>query len=148
MFVQRMHHEIEVATPAGDAFAFVSTARNWERFHPMTLGVRGDVDHPAVAGEEIVEYATTRPSTLVWRVLDHVPGERWSLRGWLQFGRLWRREVAVLTYTFAPSGEGTRIRREMTYEPGWFAPLLPLVRGRTERQCEDALRRLKAALEA
>jgi hypothetical protein len=147
-----MSHRIDVEVPAERAFQFVTTPRNWEKFHPATVGVTGDVDHSARRGDRIVEQADTAAGfkgELIWTVIEHRPPERWAMEGWFRIGRLWRREAATITWSFASNGDGsTEVKREMAYSPGLLAPIHVLVRGREERECAEAMRRLKGVLEA
>jgi Polyketide cyclase / dehydrase and lipid transport len=146
-----MRHRVRVEVPAERAFEFVTTPRNWDRFHPATLRVEGEpVDRPTRPGDQFVEHANTAAGfrgDLVWRVVDHELPSRWSIEGWFRLGRLWRRQAATITYTFSPVDGSTEVQREMVDQPGLLRPLAAVLRRREEPECAEAMRRLKAALE-
>ena len=143
--------QVTAAVDPETAYAFCSTPRNWQRYFSITGGVEGEpADRHATYGDQFVEHTQGLArflNPIAWIVVADEPPSLWRIRGWRQFGRLWRREIASITYRFAPAGDyTTEISREMTFEVGALAPLL-LLRARTEREFVTSLNRLRDLLE-
>ena len=147
-----MRHSVEIAVPAERAFDFVTTARNWPRYHAASVGVAGQgVDRPARLGDEIVECARAAAGyrgRLIWNVVELERPRRYAIDGWFPITRrLWRRHAGTITYDFRDNGDSVEVSREMEYSAGLLAPLVRLVHGREERECAEAMLTLKAMLE-
>ncbi len=143
--------QVTAAVDPETAYTFCSRPRNWQRYFRITRGVEGEpVDRHATYGDQFVERTQGLAwflDPIAWIVVADEPPSLWRIRGWRQIGRLWRREIASITYRFAPVGDQTTvITREMTFEVGALAPLL-LLRTRTEREFVTSLNRLRDLLE-
>ena len=134
-------------TPA-DMFAYVTTPANWPTWHPSSIRVTGSVDHPLMLGEECTEeyVVAGRHGTCVWKVVERVLNQKWVITAAAEGGG-----EATITYSLSPAGDGTRFLRSMVYSmPNFFLGLLDtlFLRKRIQAESEEAVRRLKAALES
>lgn len=152
----RIHNEVVIARPPAVVFNYVSTPQNWPKWHPSSLGVSGATDHSLAPGERVTEtfVVAGRSGVVVWTVTDSKPPRTWSIEGEIE-----GRKAGTVTYTLTPamtpsltpSAESTRFEREFTYRSPTllFALLNRLVlRPRIQAESTEAVRRLKARLEA
>jgi hypothetical protein len=140
-----VRNEIDIAAPPGDVYGFVTTPGNWPRFHPSSLGVSGAVDHSLGVGEQCVEefLVAGRRGATTWTVIERVPDRRWVIQSDLAGG--------TVTYDLGPADRGTRFVRTFTYLPrNLLHRVLDalFVRRRVEAESLQAVRQLKAVLEA
>lgn len=138
-----------IRQPAESLYDYVTTAGNWPRWHPSSLGVTGAADHSAQPGEQITEdfQVAGRRGRVVWTVRERQAPRRWVIEGVIQG----QTSGGTITYTLTPRNDGTYFEREFTYPtPGaWFALLDWLViRRRITAESSEALRRLKQVLES
>lgn len=139
---------IEIERPVEDVFVFVTTPAFWQQWHPSTLAVAGDTGHSLRVGEQVIEEfrAAGRRDRARWTVRECEPPHRWVIEGQGDGGG-----EARITYTLAASGQGTRFERELVYRmPNLFLRGLDglLIRRRIAAESAEAVRRLKAVLEA
>jgi uncharacterized protein YndB with AHSA1/START domain len=136
----------QINRPAQELFAYLTTAANWTKWHPATVSVSGDVDHPAVEGETIVEVVRhgLMRDIFPWKIEECRAPNRWAIQAKSKrFG-----QVVRIEYTLTPEDGGTRWERMMCfYFPQWLAPLDKLVFSRILRKnSEKAVGRLKKSL--
>jgi uncharacterized protein YndB with AHSA1/START domain len=142
---------VTVATirrPPAVVFDFVTTPGHWPEWHPSSLSVTGATDHSLDVGEQCTEHfrVAGREGTVVWTVAEREAPNRWVIRGNIAGGG-----GGTITYTLMPEDAGTRFMREFVYAvPNPLLALLDLlvVRRRITAESAEALRRLKARLEA
>jgi uncharacterized protein YndB with AHSA1/START domain len=142
----RIATTIHIDRPPEQVFAFVTTPGNWPRWHPSSLRVSGEVDHPLEVGEQVAEEFSVGgvSGTAVWTGRESQPPSRFVLDGGEE-----NRIGATLTYTLTPQEGGTDFHREFLFT--WVPPLPDHVLAEFHRQVEaesaEALRRLKAVPE-
>ncbi|MEW6553569.1 MAG: SRPBCC family protein [Actinomycetota bacterium] len=131
-----------------EVFDFITTAANWVKWHPATVSVSGDVDHPALEGETIVEvvrFGMAR-DRFAWKVEEREAPHRWVIRAKSER----HGQKVKITYDLRPEAGGTHWEREMVfYLPGWFKYLDKLFINRAlTRNSRKAVRQLKELLES
>lgn len=142
-----------IGAPIDRVFAFATTPANWPKWHPASKAVTGAVDHSLEPGERLVEQIETAGyrGQARWVVRAREP-PRCGVNGrWVIEGEGGTGGHALLTYRLAAQPGGTRFERELVYRMpnAWWALLDGLfIRRRMAAQSEQALRRLKALLEA
>jgi uncharacterized protein YndB with AHSA1/START domain len=146
---RRILSAANIARSPADVFSYVTTPRNWPHWHPSSLAVSGEVDHPLALGEECIEdyVVAGRRGSCVWRVVERVEPQRWTIVSVDASGG----GSATIAYTLSPAGDGTRFLRSMTYAmPNrWYGLLDALfIRKRIVAESDEAVRRLKGVLEA
>jgi uncharacterized protein YndB with AHSA1/START domain len=137
-----------IRRPPEQVFTYVTTPANWPRWHPSSLGVCGATDHPLAVGEEVIEDFCVAGHTgrTVWTVRDQRPPQRWVIASSVQDGNR-----ATITYTLTGHPEGTSFERELVYflrSPLRAVANCLVMRRRLRAESAEALRRLKAVLEA
>jgi hypothetical protein len=110
--------------------------------------VSGTTDHPLDLGEQVTEefLVAGRRGRVVWTVVEREAPEHWVIAG-----EMGGRPAGAVTYTLESMGAGTRFDRELVYASPTllFAALNRLgIRAKVERESAEAVRRLKAVLEA
>jgi uncharacterized protein YndB with AHSA1/START domain len=145
----RIFTAIQIRQPIERVFDFVTTAGNWPRWHPSSLGVTGATDHPGLLGEKITEefLVAGRRGRVVWTVREREEPRRWVIEGVIQG----QAGGGTVTYTLTACDQGTFFEREFVYPTPslWFALLDWLViRRRVTAESAEALRRLKQVLES
>jgi len=142
--------EIHVERTPLEVYAFVTTPANWVGAHPVTEQVRGErTGEPAGVGRtwtEVIRPGTGDPFDTEWTVAKAEPGRSWVIAT----DRLGTGDVRCeITYTFAPDGDGTDFRREMTVTFPDGEAFAEFGRGMRDSSVHDTyLARVKAALEA
>jgi uncharacterized protein YndB with AHSA1/START domain len=139
---------VAIGAPIEQVFVFAITPANWPRWHPASKAVSGAVDHSLEPGERLVEQIETAGyrGEATWLVRERDPPQRWVIEGEGGTGG-----KALLTYRLIAQPGGTRFERELVYRMpnAWYALLDVLfIRRRMAADSEEALRRLKALLEA
>jgi uncharacterized protein YndB with AHSA1/START domain len=139
---------VVIGAPIEQVFAFVTTPANWPRWHPASKAVSGAVDHSLKPGERLIEEVETAGyrGQASWVVREREAPVRWLIEGEGNTGG-----HALITYRLSVQPDGTRFERELVYRMpnAWYALLdLLFVRRRMAAQSAEALRRLKALLEA
>src|SRR5579883_3157446 len=142
---------VTVATirrPPAVVFDFVTTPGHGPEWHSASMSVTGATDHSLDVGEQCTEHfrVAGREGTVVWTVAEREAPNRWVIRGNIAGGG-----GGTITYTLMPEDAGTRFMREFVYAvPNPLLALLDLlvVRRRITAESAEALRRLKARLEA
>jgi uncharacterized protein YndB with AHSA1/START domain len=137
-----------IARSPGDAFDFATTPRNWPAWHPSSLSVTGTTDHSLDVGERCTEQyiVAGRRGVTDWFVRERDPGRRWVIEAQPEGGG-----SGTITYTLTPQDGGTRFERRFEYAmPNAFLAIVDalVLRRRIEVESNEALRRLKAILEA
>jgi uncharacterized protein YndB with AHSA1/START domain len=132
-----------IRQPVGKVFDFLTTASNWPKWHPSTVSVTGDVAHPAIEGETIVEkvkYGLVR-DIFPWKVEECRAPDRWAIRA---TSERFRQKVSI-AYTLTPENGGTLWEREMCfYIPRLFKLPDRLIFSKlVRRNSEKAVRQLK-----
>jgi uncharacterized protein YndB with AHSA1/START domain len=137
---------IHIERPPEQVFDFVTTPGNWPRWHPSSLKVTGEVDHPQDVGEQATEEfrVAGMNGTAVWTVRECQRPSRWVIDG---VGE--NRAAATITYTLTPKASGTAFTRELvfTQPPPLPEQALTEFHRQVEAESAEALRRLKAVLE-
>jgi hypothetical protein len=144
----RIHSSVSIDRNPDVVFAYVTTPDNWPKWHPSSLAVSGATDHPLDLGEQVTEdfLVAGRRGRVVWTVVEREAPERWIIAG-----EVGGRPTGAVTYTLESAGAGTRFDREFVYSSPTllFAVLNRLsIRAKVERESAEAVRRLKAVLEA
>ncbi|CAN7600744.1 YbhB/YbcL family Raf kinase inhibitor-like protein [Cupriavidus necator] len=151
-----IHDEVVIARPPGQVFDYVSTPRHWPEWHPASLGVAGATDHPLGQGERVTEtfMVAQRGGAVVWTVIESQRPRTWSIEGVAdgrRVGTITYRLTPAMTPSLTPSAERTRIEREFRYRsPTLLFALINrlMLRERVQAESTEAVRRLKALLEA
>jgi len=139
---------ILIRCPIEQVFEYVTTPDNWPKWHPSSRGVSGAVDHSLLPGEQVAEEfrVAGRQGRTVWTVRARQPPTSWTIDSdGTGRGR------ATIGYTLSDQADGTLFQRELVYV--LFSPLVALLdwlvlRRRVQAESQEALRRLKAVLEA
>jgi len=144
----RIHTTVSIDRDPDAVFAYVTTPANWPKWHPSSLAVSGATDHPLDLGEQVTEdfLVAGRRGQVIWTVVEREPPERWVIAG-----EVGGRPRGAVSYTLESAGPGTRFDRELVYASPTllFAVLNRLgIRAKVERESAEAVRRLKAVLEA
>ncbi len=134
--------------PVEEVFDLITTASKWVQWHPATVFVSGDIDHPALEGETIVEkvrFGITR-DIFAWKVVERQAPYRWVIRAKSQR----HGQKVKIAYTLKPEDVGTFWEREMTfYLPRWFGFLDKLFFNRMlVKNSQTAVRQLKELMES
>jgi uncharacterized protein YndB with AHSA1/START domain len=145
----RIYTTTTIARPIEQVFAYVSTPAYWPDWHPSSLGVSGATDHSLAVGEQVTEEfrVAGRTGRARWTVRERTPPVRWVIEGVIEG----RGSGGTVAYMLTPHGETTFFEREFTYPtPTLLFKLLNLlvIRWRVRAESREALRRLKARLEA
>jgi len=145
----RIYSAAHIQRPIHEVFDFVTTAGNWPRWHPSSLGITGAIDHSGLPGEQIAEkfLVAGRRGEAIWTVRERQPPTRWVIEGKVGGSG----SGGTITYTLTPESDGTHFEREFVYHFG--NPLFTLldtllVRPRVQAESAEAMRRLKLLLEA
>ncbi|MGH6942755.1 MAG: SRPBCC family protein [Geminicoccaceae bacterium] len=144
----RIASAIVIQAPIEKIFDYVTTPANWPNWHPASLAVGEGADHPLEVGERVTEdfEAAGRRGRAVWTVRERAPPHRWVIDGTSEGGG-----EATITYRLTPEGGAARFERELVYHmPNLTLAFLNIVviRRRMAAESAEALRRLKAVLEA
>lgn len=138
-----------IQRPIEAVYDYVTTPGNWPRWHPSSLAVSGATDHSLAVGEQVTEdyLVAGQRGTVVWTVTERQAPTRWVIEGTTSETRT----RGVVAYTLTATPDGTNFERVFTYD----LPNVPLpdemVREyarRVQDESDEAVRRLKAALEA
>ena len=140
--------EIEIARDPQTVYDYVTTPAHWIDWHPATRNVTGAADHSLQVGEEVVEDAVVagRRLQVTWRAVERDAPRRWVIS---TYGG---QATGTVTYTLTPSATGgTAFRREFVYPTNSLRFKLAdalVIRRKVQAESTEALRRLKARLEA
>ncbi len=139
---------VHIDRPVEEVFDFITNASRWTQWHPATVSVSGDVDHPALEGEiivEIVRFGVAR-DRFAWKVEEREAPYRWVIRAKSER----HGQMVKIAYNLEQENDGTRWEREMTfYLPGSFKHLDKLFINRTlTRNSRKAVRQLKELMES
>ena len=143
----RIDTVVEIARSPQEVFDYATTPGNWPKWHPSSLAVSGETDHPLRVGERVTEdyIVAGRRGRTVWVVVERDAPRRWKIESLgAKGGQAW------ITYTFTDLGDRTRFERELLYRmPNLLAALLDpvLTRGKITEESLVALRQLKRVLE-
>jgi uncharacterized protein YndB with AHSA1/START domain len=131
-------------------FEYVTTPANWPKWHPSSLKVEGPgADHPALAGEEVVEqfHVSGRRGEVTWRVVERDEPHYWRIDGVVTG----RSNGGTVSYRLTPSSAGgTDFTRAFTYPtPGFLFTVADwlFVRGRVKAESSQALKHLGRLLD-
>ena len=136
-----------IAVSPARLFAYVTTPANWPQWHPSSVRVTGDTDHPLLAGESCTEefVVAGRSGACLWTVREREPDARWVIDTTTRGG------YARIEYALEADGDGTRFTRTLQYRmPNVLLALLDVlvIRRRITRESSLALQRLQARVEA
>ena len=145
--MSRIETSIRIDRRIEDVFDFVTTPRSWLSWHPSSVRVRGDTDHPLHLGEQVAEdfIVAGKTGCVTWTVTDRVEPQRWAITGSVN-----RAGGGTITYGLMPDGEGTLFTRSFVYEmDNWLLTLLDrlFIRRRIDAESKLALQRLKSIME-
>jgi uncharacterized protein YndB with AHSA1/START domain len=129
-------------------YAYVTTPGNWPKWHPSSLGVSGETDHPLALGEAATEdfVVAGHRGRAKWTVTLRETPSRWRIEAEVD-----GRKAGVITYTLTEEGTSSRFVREFVYRsPNLLFALLNRlsIRAQVEAESAEALRRLKRVMEA
>jgi hypothetical protein len=138
----------EIRRAPSDVFEFVTTPAHWPAWHPSSLSVQGEIDHPLEVDEQVIEEfrVAGRRGRVVWTVSARSYPVRWSIDGVID-----GRAAGTVTYVLTPVANGTRFVREFTYRAPslWFALVNWIVlKGTIQSESDEAVTRLKRLLES
>ena len=139
---------VRIRRPIEQIFDFATTPRNWPKWHPSSLGVRGAIDHSLLEGEQVTEEYRVAGHTgqVTWIVRERDAPRRWVIEGKTTGGG-----DGSITYTLTLEATGTLLERVFVYAmPTFLMRLLDvlMLRRRVGSESLDALRRLKELLES
>jgi uncharacterized protein YndB with AHSA1/START domain len=136
--VAQLRHGFVIDRPVEAVFDLATTARYWPEWHPATLRVEGDVEHPAQLGDRITEYVNIGglEGSGTWTVIAYQRPRRLVLAADTAMGHL---EIA---YSASVDAGGTRFERALTY-PDLGETLDQIM----EQQSATAVANLKTLLE-
>ena len=142
-----VENEVRIAVPSERLFAYVTTPANWPEWHPSSLRVTGDADHPLEIGESCTEefVVAGRRGSCLWTVRERIPGTRWVIDTTTRGG------YARVDYLLVPDHDETIFTRTLSYRmPNVLLGLLDalFIHRRIERESTDAVARLKSRLES
>jgi uncharacterized protein YndB with AHSA1/START domain len=144
----RILSSAEIARPIDAVFEYVTTPGNWPAWHPSSLAVRGATDHSLAVGEQVTEEyrVAGQEGTVTWTVTERAAPRRWTIAG----TTAQTKTRGVVAYTLAETPGGTHFERVFNYD----LPDAPLpeemvreYERRVQAESDEAVRRLKAALE-
>jgi hypothetical protein len=155
--VSRVRNSIDIAAPAEQVFEYVTTPRNWPRWHPSSRAVHGAVDHSLQVGERVTEDFTVagREGQVVWTVAECVPPSHWKISGQIDSRPAGTVQYDLADSEVAPTKNGTGRRtthfvREFDYgAPNLLFSILNrlTLRERIESESAAAVQGLKRELE-
>lgn len=154
--ITRIHNEAVIARPPAVVFDYVSTPGNWPAWHPSSLGVKGATDHSLLPGERVTEtfVVAGRSGVVIWTVTKRDAPRAWTIEGEIEgrkAGTVAYTLTPALTPSLTPTEESTRFERDFIYQSPTLLFLLlnrMVLRPRIEAESTEAVRRLKATLEA
>jgi hypothetical protein len=125
----------------------VTTTANWPQWHPSSVHVTGDADHPQLVRDRYVEelIVAGRHGECEWTVL-----EREVPRHWVIDARPPAGGGARITYEFTPVDDGTHFVRTMDYKMAQRLSRADKRAGdpaQVERESAQAVVNLRAVLE-
>jgi hypothetical protein len=132
-------HAFIVDRPLEAVYEFIATALYWPEWHPATREVEGDIDHPARAGDKIIEHVTIAgiDGTGTWTVTEDDAPHHLALETDLSFGHL------RISYQLAAIADGgTRFQRDLS-----FPELGPHIGAVMETQSAEAVENLSRLVE-
>lgn len=143
----RIFSSTYIACPVEEVYNFVTTPGNWPSWHPSSIAVTGDADHPQGVGEQCTEefMVAGRQGKAVWTVTEREYPSRWVIRGIIEG----RNSGGVVSYTVRPEGNGTHFERTFIYpRPSLLFAILDLlfIRRRVQAESDLALQQLKDLL--
>ena len=143
----RIRSTAAIARPPAEVFAFVTTPGHWPDWHPSSLGVSGATDHSLAPGEQVTERyrVAGAEGTVVWTVTAREEPVRWTISGEI----VGRGFGGTVSYELTPDeGRATRFERVFEYPTPEPAALAEQVERQIQSESDEAVRRLKARLEA
>lgn len=138
----------EIGRAPSAVFEFVTTPAHWPAWHPSSLSVQGETDHPLDVNEQVTEEfrVAGRRGRVVWTVTVKTYPVTWSIDGVID-----GRAAGTVTYMLTPTASGTHFVREFTYRAPslWFALVNRIVlKGTIQSESDEAVTRLKRLLES
>ena len=108
----RITNTIVIARPPDTVFAYVTTPRNWPKWHPVSKAVSGATYHSLALGEKVTEdFAVAgHAGKVVWTVIKRDPPPEWIIEGDVD-----DHNAGTVAYWLTPVAEGTRFERELIY---------------------------------
>ncbi|MFJ4292314.1 SRPBCC family protein [Cupriavidus sp. NPDC089707] len=152
-----IHDEVVIARTPAEVFDYISTPQHWPAWYPASGAVAGATDHPLGLGERVAEsfVAGERSAVVIWTVTISQRPRIWAIAGEVPGGRragtITYKLTPAMTPSLTPSAESTRFEREFSYQsPTLLFALINrlMLRSRLQSESAEAVRRLKARLEA
>jgi uncharacterized protein YndB with AHSA1/START domain len=145
--MNRMQHEIRIARPPAEVFAYATTPALWPEWHPASLRLQPGAEKPLGVGATFEEDIRTagREGHLSWVVEECEAGARWAARARADNGA-----GIFIRYRFEPEASGTRFVRELEYTlPNLLLRLANtlVLRRRIDAESRLSLQQLKERLE-
>ena len=119
--------EIDISRRIEEVFTFVTTPANWPLWHPSSLRVSAEADHPLTMSESVREdfIAAGRRGTVTWVVRKANPPREWMINCIPEVGGF-----AEITYELTAGVSGTHFKRTLSYTmPSLWLKLKALSRG-------------------
>lgn len=144
----RIYASTQISAPVEAVFDYATTPANAPDWHPTSLGVSGEIDHPVEKGERFTEELQVLAGRRVlasWTCVERTFPRTWVIEGTL--GNIAR---GTITSRFRPQEDGTLYEREFVYSMA--NPLLVpidwlVLRRRADAEARRAVRQLKERLE-
>ncbi len=130
--MRRIENCVWLDTNPGAAYDYLTTLRNWSRWHPGAVRMEGQIDEPSAVGDTVTEHVRTLgvAGKLRWTTVESVRPSRFVIETTSAEMPFMRRSRLRITYTFEQSGgpaESTRMVRTLDYEFTGFANFLARV---------------------
>ncbi len=145
----RIYSTATIHRPTEAVFDYVTTPDHWPEWHPSSLAVSGGTDHSLLVGEQVTERfrVAGRQGTVIWTVREREAPRRWVIDGSI----VGSAGGGKVSYTLTRRDGGTFFEREFVYPlPTLLLRVLDalIVRRRIDAESSEAVRRLRARLEA
>jgi len=111
--MSNIYQSVFIDKPITEVFRFVTTPENWLDWHPSSVSVNGDIDHPMETGELVTEefLVAGKPGTVIWTVLEKRFPDHWLISG-----NVVGIATGIIKYRLADESSGTRFERIFTYK--------------------------------
>lgn len=141
-----VEHSIEINRPVDEVFAFAGTGhiKGHKQWAPALIDIRQTSAGPMGVGTTYhqVRNINGKPTDIDTEVTAFEPNKRLSFKN--QGGI-----PAQGTYSFEPSGAGTKVTFRLEMEPSGFGRLAgPMIGRAVKKETQDEMERLKSVLES
>jgi len=145
--MSNIYESIFIGKPITEVFSFVTTPENWLDWHPSSISVNGDIDHPLETGEQVTEEFLVAGKTgqVSWKVIEKRFPDHWLISGDVVGAG-----AGIIKYRLSGESGGTRFERIFTYKmANWLLALMDkvFIRRRIQTESRQALNCLKVIME-